>query len=315
MITWTRLAFVGLVLIAYSEGDTTTDILRFETKGEFKEFIEAKNEMDLLELAQRMYDEDGYLSLLLMYNMNRAELDDIGLDARSMPIVHSYDDMLHLLLNRNGEIEIAGYTMRIDEDFVFKYKDGPRKVSEFLADYANGRLEIERGQMVDYKDLTVYMHNNNESITEDIAEDVEKRRVTATFTYFDYFSGGQYRMKSSQFNGWWLFYSSIGSSTKMQIKERYWFFGWNYRWKTVKRHNRLNYDLMYNMNSPTFPNVVLSANGNEHCFCKIARETYGWAVGQPVTIYYTPVAGSGETVHWAHEYSVSPNTEHRTIVY
>jgi len=284
-------------------------ILRFKTDKDLKEFIAANNDKDLLDEAQRMY-KAGYLSLLLMYNMNLAELDSIGIDSRNMPIVHSYDDMLHLLLNRNGEIELAGYTMRIDEDFIFKYKNrNSESISEFLADYTKGRVEIEKGQTVDYNEvLTVHMNNNNESI----AKDINQRRVTI----HDYFTGGNYRMKSRQFNGHWLFYSSIGSSTKVQKKKSYWFFGWKYFWKTVRRDNSLEYGLKYKLSTTGFPVQVLSANGQKNCHCHIARDIYHWSVGFPVApTTFWPVAGSGNSVHSAQEFSVSPNTEHRTISY
>jgi len=340
MKIWIKLAFFGLLLIASSKDDTTfteerqkddatvtevtqeeqfssksrpienSDILRFKTDEDLKEYIAAYNDKDLLDEARSMYDETGYVSLLLIYDMNQDELDRIGMDSKNVLQLASYDDMLHLLLNRKGEIEIAEYTMRVDEDFVFKYKNGNRKsISAFLAEYTKGRVEIVKGQTVDYNEvLTVHMQNNHESFE----KDVDKRRVTI----HDYFTGGQYRMKSKQFHGYWLFYSSIGAYTKVQQKRRWWFFGWRYYWRTVKRYNRLQYKLSYKETYPNgFPTTFSSANGYKYCHCHIARKVYSWSAGVPAPIIFSPVAGSGKTVHWAHEFSVSPNTEHRTINY
>ncbi len=291
--------------------ETPSEILEFGSFEELESFIRELQDSnkDLLDEARRMSEEANYNSLLFIYETDLARLDEMGIKMENVAIVNSFDAMLHLLLNQQGEIKVANEIFRINGEFVYQYTEGSgNQIDRFLEDYNAGSVQIGKGRSLRISDeLLVYRHNNNENIEEELERGV---------TQYDYFTGGDFRVKSRQFNGYWWFYSSIGSSTKLQQRKRYWFFGWRTRWDTVKRYNRLQYQLEYTANGIGIPTTVHSAEGFEYCFCNAARDTYDWFVGIPASfIYFTPNAGSGQSVHWAHEYSVSPNTEGRTINY
>ncbi|MEZ4874272.1 MAG: hypothetical protein R2793_02145 [Flavobacteriaceae bacterium] len=289
-------------------------MLKFDSFDAFESFISQRVEAnsDLNDEAEMMSNEEGYHSLLLIYNLNLAELDDLGIDPNDVAIVNSYDSMLHLLLNKNGEVNIEGHVYRINGEFVYQYEDGfGYQIDEFLNEYNAGNIDIEIGTSIEYgENLIVYRHNNNENIEEEILG----RSATAD----TYFTGGQYRMKSRQFNGYWLFYSSIGASTHVEQRKRYWFFGWHYYWDTVKRDNRLRYELSYTATDVinTSSSITGYDGGLTVCNCNKANRTYTWSVGFPFAPYtYSPNMGSGQTDHWAHEYSVTPNVAEKTLYY
>lgn len=294
----------------------STDMLEFESMDSFKSFVASNMEVDLLDKTREMAAE-GFYSLLFLYESNLAELSELRIEPESIAQVHSYDDMLHFFLNKDGEVAIEDKIFRIDGDFVYTYNRGfGADIDRFLADYQSGRVSIERGETLEFtENLSVFMHENDEPIESNEASAPE-RGVTITDNFANC-SGYGFRMKSRQFNGFWGFYSSIGSSTFVQQRKRYWFFGWRYYWSTVKKYNRLQYGLEYYVDvlygGPDFTD---SASGHVYCYCNKARKTYNWSVGIPVAPYvFTPISGSGQTVHWAHEFSCTPDTEHRTINY
>jgi hypothetical protein len=299
-----------------AEAESSTEILEFGSFDELESFVrELQNsDADLLDEAISMSAERGHHSLLYIYDTDLATLGELGIEMEEVAVVHSYDDMLHLLLNQNGEVKVANQIFRIDEEFVYQYEQGAgEQISSFLASYNAGDIRIEKGESVQVsEELLVYYHNNNEDITGDL--DREATEGQRGVTHYDYFSGGQYRMRSRQFNGYWWFYSNVGFSTKVQKRKRYWFFGWRYYWGTVTKYNRLNYEVSYTGNGVGYPSYTNNAQGFRYCFCSIARRTIDWSVGVPSAPFYYSM-NSGQSVHWAHEFSVSPNTVSRTITY
>ncbi|WP_299678578.1 hypothetical protein [uncultured Dokdonia sp.] len=301
-----------------AQAESTTQMLEFSSFDEMEGFIRElqESDADLLDVARSRSAENGYHSLLFIYDSDLATLDELGIKMEDVAIVHSYDDMLHLLLNKNGEVRVANQVFRVNGEFVYQYEQGAsEQIAGFLENFNAGEIRIEKGDSQQIsEELLVYRHNNNE----DISEDLEREATTADnqrgVTHYDYFTGGQYRMRSRQFNGYWWFYSNLGFSTKVQKRKRYWFFGWRYYWGTVKKYNRLNYEINYTGNGVGYPSYTNSAQGFRYCFCNIARRTVDWSVGVPAAPFYYTI-NSGQSVHWAHEFSVSPDTEHRTITY
>lgn len=299
-----------------AEAESSAEILDFASFGDLENFIRElqDSDADLLDEAMSRSNETGYHSLLYIYDADLAMLDEKGIDMEQVPIVHSYDDMLHFLLNQNGEIKVANQIFRIDGEFVYQYEQGAGdQISNFLANYNSGEIRLEKGESEQISEqLLVYRHNNDEDITGDL--DKEATEDQRGVTHYDYFTGGQFRMRSRQFNGYWWFYSNLGFSTKVQQRKRYWFFGWRYYWSTVKKYNRLEYEITYTGNGVGYPSYTNSVGGFEYCFCNIASETVDWSVGVPAAPFYYTI-NSGQSRHWAHEFSVSPNTVSRTINY
>ncbi|WP_203293537.1 hypothetical protein [Luteirhabdus pelagi] len=294
------------------------NILEFGSFQELETFISDRltSHRDLLDESRNMASSMGYYSLLYLYNSNLAEIDSVGLRYEDIPIVNSYDDMLHLLLNQDGEIKIEDKTYRIDGEFVFQYTPtSERFIDQFLREYTEGTIQLDVNESVEYEnDLLVFRHENDE-IIEFVFDD---ERQTRGITINDNFSNcsTSHRMKSKQFDGFYLFYSSIGASTKIQKRKRFWFFGWHYYWSTVKRYNRLEYDVEYTGNSTLgYPPVTFTKKGHRYCHCNSASKTFDFAVGIPAPYNFSPNSGAGETVHWAHEFTCNPDTEHRTINY
>jgi|GEM_PF-6021113 len=301
--------------------NVSSNILEFVSFQELEDFIADRiiNERDLLDESRIMASNTGYHSLLYIYNSNLAELDSVGISYEDVAIVNSYDDMLHLLLNQDGEVRIEAKTYRIDGEFVFQYTDNSERfINEFLNEYRAGSIRLEVNESVEYGDgLLVFRHENDEVI-EFIFDDEEEgegfRGVTANNNFSN--CSTSHRMVSRQFNGNYLFYSSIGASTKVQKRKRFWFFGYHYYWSTVKKYNRLKYNVEYTGFSQLgYPPTIFNANGHSYCYCNSAGKTYNWAVGIPAPYYFSPNSGSGETIHWAHEFSCNPDTVHRTINY
>ncbi|CAM1372604.1 hypothetical protein [Tenacibaculum xiamenense] len=285
-----------------------SNMLRFGSVDELKEFISVQheNDEDLLDKARRMSEEGKYNPLLLVYNLEGKEAEKLGIKERNVPTVASNDDMLLLLLNENGEIGIEDKIFRIDGDFVYSYSEGTSSnISEFLNAYNTGEIRIGRGDTYEFsKELTVYRHNND-------SEREENREGVRGATSYKYFSNN-YRMKARQYNGYWLFYSSIGAKTKVEERKKFLWWSW---WKTVKTDNRLEYQLTYNVTSTFgFPPLTLTASGHKYCHCNSANKVYDWSVGFPAAPnVYKPLEGYSK--HWAHWYSTNPNTVSTTMYY
>ncbi|RLK00278.1 hypothetical protein [Tenacibaculum discolor] len=286
--------------------ESGSNMLRFATAEELKAFISQhhESETDLLDEARRMSEEGKYNPLLLVYNLEVDEAEKLGINEKEVPLVSSNDDMLLLLLNEDGEIGIQDKIFRIDGEFVYTYTEGSSsQINEFLSAYKEGKIEIEKGKTIEYtKDLSVYMHNNKLE-----RDDVSAKGATS-YVYFN----SNYRMKARQYNGYWVFYSSIGAKTKVQKRKK---FLWWSNWKTVKTDNRLEYELSYKVYSTFgFPTVTLDASGHKYCYCNSANKVYDWSVGFPIApnIY---VPQEGQTKHWAHWYSTTPNTVSTTLIY
>lgn len=280
-------------------------MLDFETAEELNRFITEhhERETDLLEKAK---ETSNYTPLLLVYNLEADEAKEIGISEDEVAEVNTNDEMLLFLLNENGEIGIEGKIFRIDGDFVYTYKQGEgNQIADFLKSYSVGKVKIEKGKTIEFGEgLTVYMHENNE---EDYKEDIKARGVTK----YEYFNDN-YRMKARQYNGSWVFYSSIGASTKVEEKKRFLWWSW---WKTAKTDNRLEYEATYRVYSNFgYPTIDRTASGHVYCNCNVANKAYSWSVGFPVAPE-SYKALKGETRHWAHWYTTNPNTVSRTIQY
>ena len=284
------------------------NMLRFETVDELKMFISERleNETDLLDEAREMSESGKYNSLLMVYNLEAEEAERLGIQEKEVPLVDSNDDMLLLLLNQNGEVGIEDKIFRINGDFVYTYSaEASYQIDEFLNAYNSGKVKMARGETYQFsKELSVYMHNN---VRERSSEELAARSATS-YVYFN----SNYRMKARQYNGYWVFYSSIGAKTKVEKRKK---FLWWTSWNTVKTDNRLQYELSYRVDSTFgFPSIVLNASGHKYCYCNEANKTYSWSVGVPFAPeVYTPL--KGETRHWAHWYSANPNTVSKTLVY
>ncbi|SEC90214.1 hypothetical protein SAMN04489761_3915 [Tenacibaculum sp. MAR_2009_124] len=284
------------------------NMLRFGSIDELKEFISIRQEgeVDLLDEARKMSEEGKYNPLLLVYNLEGKEAEQLGIKERDTPIVSSNDDMLLLLLNEDGEIGIEDNTYRIDGDFVYSYSvGGASSIPKFLSAYNAGEVRIGNGDTYKFsKELTIYKHNNQPE------REVEGKGLRGATSY-KYFSNN-YRMKARQYNGYWLFYSSIGAKTKVEERKKFLWWSW---WKTVKTDNRLEYQITYEITSTFgFPPVTLSASSHKYCYCNSANKVYDWSVGFPAAPnIYKPL--EGYTKHWAHWYSTNPNTVSATIYY
>ncbi|WP_132793943.1 hypothetical protein [Tenacibaculum skagerrakense] len=284
-------------------------ILHFDNIDELQMFIKERvnADVDYLEEARQFSKEGRYNPLLLVYNLESNEAESLGIDEKSIPTVASDDDMLLLMLNEEGEIWIEDKIFRIDEEFVYTYtaSDGSGDINNFIEQYNAGKLEIQPGKTIEFsKSLTVFMHENGKD---------QNNYVERSQTNYQYFSSN-YRMKARQFDGFWGFYSSIGSSTKVEKRKK---FLWWTSWNTVKTDNRLEYDMSYEVRAtPGFPpvNFVATASGSRYCNCNNAQRTYAWSVGFPwAPERYIPL--EGESRHWAHWYTTNPNTVSVTLQY
>lgn len=288
--------------------EDTSGMLSFETAEALNSFIAERHEReaDLLEEAKEMSQSGIYNPLLLVYNLEADEAEALGLNEEEVAVVNTNDPMLLFLLNENGEIAIEGKIFRIDGEFVYSYKVGnENQIASFIKGYTAGKIKILKGKTIEYGEgLTVYMHENE---GENYREDVKAKGVTT----YDYFSN-DYRMKARQYSGSWVFYSSIGSSTKVEKRKK---FLWWTSWNTARTDNRLKYELTYRVYSNFgFPTVDRTASGHVYCNCNVANKAYSWSVGVPVAPeVYKPL--EGETRHWAHWYTTNPNTVSRVIQY
>jgi len=310
---------------------SNSDMLRFNSSNDLKVYISRliDDDIDLDEESKNRAERNEHISLLYLYSLNLAELDSININRKKIAIVNSYDDMLHFLLNKNGEIRLENFIYRINGDFVFKYNIGnANDIRNFMVAYNNGRVRIERGETIEYtRNLTVYMHDNNESIADDLSDTILYRNGSnankSTFTdksvtSYTYFPSGNTKMRSRQFNGFWFFYSAIGASTKTKIRITYWYwwFGWHQAsyWQTKKTDNRLTYDMTYTITNLIFgESYEETAVGNKYCNCYRAKRTFNFAVGVPAPLYYTP--STGQTHHWSHWYSENPNVVNKYLYY
>ncbi|CAM1357844.1 conserved hypothetical protein [Tenacibaculum sediminilitoris] len=288
--------------------ENESNMLYFATTDELKMFISEYNESetDLLDEAKRMSEEGRYNSLLLVYNLEADEAKGMGINEEEVPVVSSDDDMLLLLLNQKGEIGIEDKIFRIDGEFVYSYSQGNSdQINDFLSVYNNGGVQINKGETYKFSnELSVYMHPNK-------VEKQEKKTSAKGATSYVYFNSN-YRMKARQYNGYWLFYSSIGAKTKVEKRKRFLWWSW---WNTVKTDNRLEYQLSYRVDSTFgFPSVTLNTSGHKYCYCNSANKVYDWSVGFPAAPnIYVPL--EGQTKHWAHWYSANPNTVSITLNY
>ena len=304
-------------------GKPTSDMLHFNSTEELKSFILERADSDLLEEAEIEANRGSRTSLLYLYSLNLAELDSKNIDRSTVAIVNSYDDMLHYILNKDGEIGIADFVFRINGDFVFKYKKGySDEINRFMKDYSRGGIKIKKGEAIEYNEsLTVFMHESNESIQADLAETIlykgsrgektEDRYVKGTKSY-TYFSSGKTRMRAKIHQTTWFFYTSIGASTKTQIRKRYWFFGWHYYWKTKKAYNRFNYEGTRTITTAWTPPTTITFSGHEYCYCRCAYKTFSYEINFG-KIYR--VTTSGKTHHWSHWFSETPDTVSKTLYF
>ncbi|CAL2095038.1 Vmc-like lipoprotein signal peptide domain-containing protein [Tenacibaculum sp. 190524A05c] len=286
-------------------------MLHFDRVEELQSFIKERvsSDIDYLDEARNFSERGLYNPLLLVYNLDAREAEKKGIEEKSIPTVASDDDMLLLLLNEDGEIGIEDKIFRIDGDFVYTYtaSGGSGDINNFTEQYNAGKIQMKRGGTLEFsKNLTVYMHDN-------VKSSEEENFVGRSQTNYQYFSNN-YRMRARQFDGYWVFYSSIGSNTKVEERKKFLWWSW---WKTAKTDNRLEYELSYEVRStPGFPpvNFVTTASGFRYCNCNTAQRTYSWSVGVPwAPERYIPL--EGESRHWAHWYTTNPNTVSVTLQY
>jgi hypothetical protein len=284
-------------------------MLHFDRVEELKSFIaeRVESDIDYLDEAKSFSERGLYNPLLLVYNLDADEAKEKGIDEKSVPTVASDDDMLLLMLNEDGEIGIEDKIFRIDEEFVYTYtaSSGSGDINNFIEQYNAGKIKIQPGKTIEFSEsLTVFMHENGKG---------QNNYAERSQTNYQYFSSN-YRMKARQFDGFWGFYSSIGSNTKVEERKKFLWWSW---WRTAKTDNRLEYDMSYEVRAtPGFPpvNFVATASGSRYCYCNKAQRTYAWSVGFPwAPERYIPL--EGESRHWAHWYTTNPNTVSVTLQY
>ena len=299
------------------------DMLYFNSSDNLKEYISGllETDTDLLEVAEMDAREKKHVSLLYLYGLNLAELDSMKIDRHKIAIVNSYDNLLHLLLDRKGEIGIGEYIYRINGDFVFRYTLGnATDIDRFMTDYRSGRIKIKKGETIDYNsNLSVYMHENNESIEADLSDTIlyrEGKNTTETKNnekVNTYFSSGKTRMVARHHISNWWFYTSIGASTKTQIKKWYWFFGWHSYWRTKRAYNRFNYDVTYTISGSFMGGTYVGhASGHKYCYCRCAYKIFAWNVNLG-KVYRRK--SHGKTHHWSHWFSENPSVVSRTLYF
>lgn len=285
-----------------------SSMLKFESQREFEAYVKEKNAsgIDLLEEARMVFEEEGRLSLLLIYQgLEKHEAERLELRKEEIPVVESPDSMLLYLLNEDGEIGIEDKIFRIDGDFVYTYTGGNGKaIDEFLEAYAAGDIRIKDGETISFsKDLTVFKHTNKSS----------EEEVKSSFPVEEihHFNGNNARMIARQWNGHYAFYSSIGSVTKTQEWSKFLWWG---HWKDVKTDNRLEWSASYYAQDLVFetsPRIKFT-EGKEYCNCYEAKKIYEWSAGL-IAQEFNP--RSGVTKHWSHWYQANPNTVGTWIYY
>ncbi len=234
-------------------------MLKFNSAKELQSFVAERvsSKLDLLEEARTFSERGVYNPLLFVYNLEAEEAKEYGIKEKAVPTVASDDDMLLLLLNENGEIQIEDKIFRIDGDFVYSYQEGSGDdIDAFTEKYNAGGIQMKRGESIEFsKALTVYKHDN---VVKEERENFVERNQTA-FNFFD----GNHRMKSRQFHGYWVFYSSIGAKTLVERRKRFLWVTW---WKNIRVNNRLQFELTYRVTSTFgFPTLFLNASGNSGC--------------------------------------------------
>ena len=118
--------------------ETPSEILEFGSFEELENFIRAlqDSDTDLLDEARSMSEERNYHSLLFIYETDLAQLDEVGIKIEDVATVNSFDDMLHLLLNQDGEIKVGNQIYRIDGEFVYQYIEGAGgQIAQFLENF------------------------------------------------------------------------------------------------------------------------------------------------------------------------------------
>ena len=157
-----KMAICSLLFIACTQDDFTKEsevenvnkihsiddsMLVFESEDQLKEFVANKIESntDLLEEARTEFDENGRLSLLVIYNsLEKEEAERLNLNREQIAKVDSPDSMLLYLLNANGELQIEDKIFRIDGDFVYSYTSGSgENINEFTEAYLSVEIRIE----------------------------------------------------------------------------------------------------------------------------------------------------------------------------
>lgn len=271
-----------------------TGILKFENFDELGAFIEKRIESkeDLLDKAKEFSEEGRYNPLLLIYNLEADEAEKLGIKEEKVAKVASYDDMLLLLLNENGEIQVSEKIYRINGDFVYEYQEGAsEEIKLFLEQYTSGKISLEREQTLEFSEkLTVYMHNNKE--VEEGSDYVSRGDTQHQFLSN---TNWRFRMRAKQFDGYWYFYSSIGASTEVLERKRFWFITY---WTRVVTDLRLDYRMSYRARAihPFYGSYNSSRSGSNHQIYKYeAKEIFDYClkpVFGPAPYKYTGTEGS-----------------------
>ncbi|WP_442266962.1 hypothetical protein [Tenacibaculum sp. ZS6-P6] len=293
-------------LAAISSKGREVGMLRFGSVRELEAFVaeRVESKSDLLDEARAFSDKGIYNPLLMVYNLEAEEAKELGIEEKNIPTVASDDDMLLLMLNQDGEIGIEDKIFRIDEDFVYTYVEGGGdEIDTFLEKYNGGGIKMENGQTIEFsKGLTVYKHDN-------AIKDGRENLVARNQTGFDNFNNN-HRMKSRQFHGYWVFYSSIGAKTLVEQRRRFLWWSW---WKNIRANNSLQFELSYRVNSTFgFPPVFLNASGSSGCTnCNQHQRIYNWSVGFPAAPnVYVPLDGMTR-----HQATWNGITRTRTLFY
>ncbi|WP_299432003.1 hypothetical protein [uncultured Aquimarina sp.] len=294
----------AIVTTNETEKASESSMLSFESEDEFKEFIAQKMKLknNLQEEARTAFEEEGRLSLLLVYNsLEKEEAERLGLKKEDVAVVDSPDSMLLFLLNENGEVRIKNTIYRIDGDFVYSYTPGfGKNINEFITANAEGDVRVEAGETINFgKNLTVFKHTNGK----------KKLAAKTTTREIHEFNGRKARMISKQWYGHWAFYSSIGAVTKTQEWSQVLF--WS-QWKDVKTDNRLEFDMTYTKKEAFTSPLAFGKKSHNYCNCYEAVDVHDWSAGF-IPAEFTP--RDGVSKHWSHWYPATPNTVSTSMYY
>ena len=210
------------------------DILQFKSFEELGAYIKEKNNVDLLKEAKESAKENGFLSLLLLYNISGEEAKEFGIEKLKLPVVQSNSPLFLSILNKNAEVIIDDKIYRIDEDFVYTYREGAGdEIDDFKDEYNSGKLEIK--SEVDYqysKSLSVFKYKTKK---------IEARTTQVGSVNIN----NNVRLRGAVFNENLGFINFVGGSTWVERKISFWFFS---SWVPTVSNNSLNYDLSVDVN-------------------------------------------------------------------
>jgi hypothetical protein len=278
--------------VAISKGVTLKEgRLSFENTDAFKSYrksLDGKSSKALTTIDKQMGLESHLLDISETLTSSKGAR--ISQDVYQKLEKRVRDPYFASILNKNREVQIGNTIYRCNADYVFEYQKGEEKsIDDFYNQAKSSKIDMPELKEIDFKDIKIARTKIN---IQKVESKQSNPKARVAFNCEQYW-GEDYRMGGEYWTEWYLFFSTAGVSTQMEVQRGWWIFkGWYDEDAEYVRVEADKLGIKFNgiFGWPTF-NLIKTGIKVENYNDDVATYVIDWSFGIPGVGDYDWVLG------------------------